>query len=254
MRKDSNTISDESSRTDLSTSLRDRTCAGISLAVGLCRICAFEHYLRGWRHMNKYEELYRQDEYYWGFKPSPTCLKVLTAMPPTRRLKLLDIGCGEGRNAVFFARNGYDVTAFDLAQSGVDKTKRLAERVGVDLKVFRADINEYRLTETFDILFSTGVLHYVPQELREELFDNYKAFTSDNGIHMFSVFVKKPFIAPAPDGEATSKTWISGELLTHYHDWLVEHCTEEIFDCMSGGVAHKHCTDRVLARKVTSLV
>ena len=95
--------------------------------------------------MNKYEELYKQDEYYWGFKPSATCLKVLTAMPPTRRLKLLDIGCGEGRNAVFFARNGYEVTAFDLAQSGVDKTKRLAERVGVHVEVFRADMNEYRL-------------------------------------------------------------------------------------------------------------
>jgi tellurite methyltransferase len=174
-------------------------------------------------------------------------------MPPTRRLKLLDIGCGEGRNAVFFARNGYDVTAFDLAQSGVDKTKRLAERIGVDLEVFRADINEYRLTDKFDILFSVGVLHYVPEELRQELFDNYKAFTSDNGIHMFSVFVTKPFIAPAPDSETTAKKWISGELLSHYQDWLVEYSTEEIFDCMSSGVPHKHCTDRVLARKVPPL-
>jgi tellurite methyltransferase len=203
--------------------------------------------------MNKYEELYKQDEYYWGFKPSPTCLKVLTAMPPTRRLKLLDIGCGEGRNAVFFAHNGYEVTAFDLAQSGVDKTKRLAERVAVHVEVFRADINEYRLAETFDILFSVGVLHYVPKELRQELFDNYKAFTSDNGIHMFSVFVRKPFIAPAPDSEATTQKWISGELLTYYHDWMIEYCTEEIFDCMSSGVAHQHCTDRVLARKVAPL-
>lgn len=200
---------------------------------------------------NRYDELYKQEEYYWGFKPSPTCFKVLSVMPPTRHLKLLDIGCGEGRNAVFFARNGYDVTAFDLSQAGVDKTKRIAEKVGVDLKVFKADINEYRLTEHYDILFSVGVLHYVPKELRQEIFENYKEYTNENGIHMFSVFVRKPFIEPAPDREPTAQAWISGELLMHYHDWLVEYCTEEIFDCTSGGIPHKHCTDRVLARKIS---
>lgn len=206
---------------------------------------------RGEVMANRYDELYKQEEYYWGFKPSPTCLKVLSAMPPTRHLKLLDIGCGEGRNAVFFARNGYDVTAFDLLQAGVDKTKRIAEKVGVDLKVFQADVNEFRLTEHYDILFSVGVLHYIPKELREEIFENYKEYTNENGIHMFSVFVRKPFIDRAPDRESTAQAWISGELLMHYHDWLVEYCTEEIFDCTSGGIPHKHCTDRVLARKIS---
>ena len=44
-------------------------------------------------------------------------------MPPTRPLKVLDIGCGEGKDAVFFARNGYDVTAFDLSKEGIEKGK-----------------------------------------------------------------------------------------------------------------------------------
>ena len=39
--------------------------------------------------------------------------------PPEQPLKLLDIGCGEGRNAVFFARNGYNVTAFDISEKGI---------------------------------------------------------------------------------------------------------------------------------------
>lgn len=39
-------------------------------------------------------------------------------MPPITPLKLLVIGCGEGRNAVFFARNGYEVSAFDLSTKG----------------------------------------------------------------------------------------------------------------------------------------
>lgn len=43
--------------------------------------------------------------------------------PPDEPLKLLNIVCGEGRNAVFFARNGHLATAFDLSKVGVEKTK-----------------------------------------------------------------------------------------------------------------------------------
>ncbi|WP_286119110.1 class I SAM-dependent methyltransferase [Thermoactinomyces sp. DSM 45891] len=60
--------------------------------------------------------------------------------------KLLDIGCGEGRNAVFFARNGYDVTAFDISDAGIEKTKRLADHVGVEVNVFKADLLDFRYT------------------------------------------------------------------------------------------------------------
>jgi tellurite methyltransferase len=79
---------------------------------------------------------------------------------------------------------------------------------------------------------------------------NYKQYTSSNGIHMFSVFVRKPFISPAPEKEVTSQKWISGELFTYYHDWKIEFCTEDIFDCMSSGIPHKHASNRVLARKM----
>ncbi len=92
---------------------------------------------------NIYDEIYKQGDYYWGFNPSPTCYKVLQTMPPARQLKLLDIGCGEGRNSVFFSRNGYDVTAFDLSDAGVEKTKKLAEKIGVNINVFKADITDY---------------------------------------------------------------------------------------------------------------
>ncbi len=171
-------------------------------------------------------------------------------MSPDRPLKLLDIGCGEGRNSVFFARNGYDVTAFDLSKAGVEKTRRLADKIGVKINVFKADVNDFRLEEEFDILFSTGVLHYIPSELRKEILENYKKYTSPNGIHMFSVFVNKPFIEPAPEKEVYAQKWISGELFTYYHDWKVEFCTEEIFDCMSSGIPHKHATNRILTRRV----
>ncbi len=201
---------------------------------------------------NYYRDKYAGEEYYWGVKPSLTCIEVLKYMPPVKPYRLLDIGCGEGRNAVFFARNGYRVTAFDLEEQGLEKTSRLARSAGVEnhLNLFQADINEFRLTEEYDILFSTGTLHYLLEELREEIIHNYKQYTCKGGLHMFSVFVKKPFIPPAPEREETARVWLTGELFTFYYDWKVEWCVEEIFDCNSSGVPHRHAVDRLLVRKV----
>lgn len=200
---------------------------------------------------NIYDEKYDRKEYYWGKKPSLLCYKIMKLMPPDKPLKLLDIGCGEGRNAVFFARNGYDVTAFDSSPKGVEKTQRYADETSAPINVFPADINKFRLKEKFDIIFSTGALHYIPQELRKEIFDNHKLFTNDNGLCAYSVFVTKPFIPTAPDAERTAQKWLSGEILTYYHDWLIQFCHEEIFDCNSAGIPHKHAINRIIARKTS---
>ena len=90
---------------------------------------------------NPYDERYDSETYYWGTRPSRMAYEVLQRAPPDRPLKLLVIGCGEGRNAVFFARNGYHVSAFDLSAVGVEKTKRLAARAGKEVRAFQADVN-----------------------------------------------------------------------------------------------------------------
>lgn len=196
-----------------------------------------------------YEKEYETEDYYWGLVPSKLCLSVLELMPPVRQLKVLDIGCGEGKNSVFFARNGYDVSAFDISTAGLEKLQHLCNQMNVIVNSFRSDINDYRLNTPFDILFSSGVLHYIKPELREGLFANYKDNTRKNGIHVFNVFVDKPFIDPPPENEPNAHPWISGELLTYYHDWEIIKFEEIIFDCLSSGIPHQHAMDIMIAKK-----
>lgn len=205
------------------------------------------------RPITIYEEAYLTQDYYWGTEPNQACYQVLQRMPPTKPIKLLDIGCGEGKDAVFFARNGYEVTAFDVSDAGIEKTKRLADQIGVHVNVFKADILDYRLDQQFDVIFSSGVLHYIKPEFRQEIFDNYKQFTNPNGIHFLNVFVNKPFIAPPPEKEPNAYKWHSGELLAHYHDWFIQESSEIVFDCNSSGIPHKHAMTSLIAQKTTSL-
>jgi tellurite methyltransferase len=199
-----------------------------------------------------YEEAYNIEDYYWGIVPSTICYKVLEQLPPTKHLRLLDIGCGEGKDAIFFARNGYDVTAFDISEAGVRKTKKLADKFGVNVNVFRADLLDHRLSSNFDIIYSSGVFHYIASDYRSELINNYKQHTNLNGIHVLNVFVEKPFIAPPPENEPNAHKWHSGELLRHYHDWLVIDSSEIIFDCNSSGIPHKHAMTKLMVQRVDS--
>lgn len=203
-----------------------------------------------------YDKRYNTEEYYWGLTPNHICYDIMKILPPIKPYRVLDIGCGEGKDAVFFAKCGYTVTAFDISEQGIEKAKRLAEYNKVEVGFFKADIFDYRPTDEYDIIFSSGVLHYIPLTERKEFFESLKAHTSDIGINALNVFVQKPFIAPAPDNtedEDKIHPWYSGELFGYYHDWMFHTCKEEIFDCNSSGIPHKHCMDTLIAKKQQEL-
>lgn len=199
-----------------------------------------------------YDRRYSTEEYYWGLVPNRICYDIMKLLPPVRPYRLLDMGCGEGKDAVFFARCGYAVTAFDISEQGIEKAKRLAEYNKVDVHFLKADLFDYRPDGEYDIIFSSGVLHFIQQSGRKELCDSLKAHTANGGINALNVFVKKPFIRRAPDStrdEEKRHPWHSGELFGYYHDWLFHTCREEVFDCNSGGKPHKHCMDTLIAQK-----
>lgn len=200
-----------------------------------------------------YEKRYQTDDYYWGLIPNNLCYEIMRLRPPVSPLKVLDIGCGEGKDAVFLAKNGYIVSAFDVTDSGIEKGKMLAEKSGTYVDFFKANILDYRLSEKFDIIFSSGVFHYITPDVRAEIAENLKLHTNENGIHAINVFVEKPFIKRAPDLERSEESrspWKSGELFTYYHDWLLHKTEEIIFDCNSGGKLHQHCMDILIAERV----
>jgi tellurite methyltransferase len=203
------------------------------------------------RKVNPYDQRYAGPDYYWGKKPSAMCDKVIEIIRPSSDFhpKLLDLGCGEGRNAVYFAKHGFRVFGLDSSLPGLRKMKKYAEEAGVQVEAIHADIVTYEPEDTYDVIFSTGTLQYLPPKVREQRFKQYKDSTSPEGINALSVFVKKPFIARAPDAEDTAYPYKSGELMSYYWDWEILHCTEEIFDCMSSGVPHKHAVNRIITKR-----
>ena len=72
-------------------------------------------------------KLYSNSVYEYEVLPDGKSICIRSVIPkkkPVKPLKVLDLGCGEEKDAVFLARNGYIVTAFDLSETGIENRKR----------------------------------------------------------------------------------------------------------------------------------
>lgn len=194
-----------------------------------------------------YNEKYDSDEFYWGKQPSSTARIFLQMFPPHEGQTLIELGCGEGRDSIFFACTGYQVTSFDFSAEGVRKSIARAKELNLSIEFFQADINEYRLEKSYDVVFASGALHYIPQNLRKEIISNYKQFTNLGGVHAFMVPIDKPFVPKNPQDDPLEQDWLSGEILTYYHDWEIVFFSEEIQD--DGQTGYKWVFNRMIARE-----
>ncbi|MEP6859376.1 MAG: methyltransferase domain-containing protein [Deltaproteobacteria bacterium] len=89
-----------------------------------------------------WDQRYGSDEYAYGTEPNDFLRAEAHQIPPGPVLCLAE---GEGRNAVFLAQRGYQVTAVDLAIEGLHKAERLARRHGVTLELVQADLATFDL-------------------------------------------------------------------------------------------------------------
>ncbi len=91
-----------------------------------------------------WDERYATENYICGKEPVPFLAEKLEILPRGRALCL---AAGEGRNAVFLAQRGWQVTAVDISARAVEKCTTLARERGVTVEAHRADLMEWDLGE-----------------------------------------------------------------------------------------------------------
>ena len=105
--------------------------------------------------------------------------------------RALDIGCGQGRDALMLARHGYHVTGVDASQVGIEQmlTQAAAENLPVTGVV--ADFYEYELSETYDAIVLDSILHFEKGDKVKEiaLLNKLSACLNEDG-YLF-IFVHK---------------------------------------------------------------
>ena len=185
--------------------------------------------------------------------PSHEIVEVLPALPPGA--KVLDLGCGEGRNSLFLAQKGFDVTAIDRSAAGINKLKTMAGRAGVALRPIVADIATIDLDEDYDLVMAHGVLYYLTNDEWRELLLQVKDRTRPGGFNIYTIFIFDQEY-PRPHEFKSARytgSFSPGELKEFYRGWEVIRDDRYVkWDQHPGIPLHYHPIEKLVARKITA--
>ncbi|GAV21850.1 class I SAM-dependent methyltransferase [Carboxydothermus pertinax] len=199
---------------------------------------------------DKLQEIYLKEEYYWRTEPNELSRKVLKYIPEDQRKerKLVDIGAGEGRDSVFFAKEGFEVLAVDISPAGLMKAEKLASKEKVAIKTLDADINDLIMPKEVDIIYSIGTLQYLHPQNRNRQFQHLKEKTRDGGLHILFAFIEHPEVEIAPDWGKNEYLYGREELQSYDKEWDILDTYEYIFDCSSSSIPHRHAARVIIAK------
>ena len=134
-----------------------------------------------------WNERYASQDYVYGIEPNEF---FASQLPGLKIGKILFPAEGEGRNAVFAAKLGWDVAAFDQSEEGKKKADSLAnsQQVAIDYQV--ADLNEVAYpAESFDALVL--IFAHFPAHLRRGFHRKLISFLKPSGILILEGFSKE---------------------------------------------------------------
>ena len=110
-----------------------------------------------------WDERYTRDDYLFGTEPAAFLAAHAKLLEPGMRA--LVVADGEGRNSVFVAEHGVEVTAMDASPVGAAKAKRLADQRGVSVDFQVADIHEWDWTaRQYDLVIGIFIQFLAPHE------------------------------------------------------------------------------------------
>jgi SAM-dependent methyltransferase len=176
-----------------------------------------------------FDSVYEANERFWwkgqrrhSLKPEdyPSSLlaqQILRVLADRPNGRALDIGAGEGADAIRLALLGYEVDAVELSPVGAEKIKYFAREAGAKVRVTVGDAQNYRPEGLYDVVTCNGVLHYVAD--KDSVISLMQDATAENGINVISLWSDYtpvpechefvPIYSDAEDGVVTSryKAW-----------------------------------------------
>lgn len=111
---------------------------------------------------NFWDQQFSTEGYKYGTAPNAFLTEQVHRIAPHSRV--LVPGDGEGRNGVWLAEQGHQVTALDVSTVGLQKAKALAMDRGVSVQLLLADLEDWRADALFDAVVLTYV--HLPSDLR----------------------------------------------------------------------------------------
>ena len=136
---------------------------------------------------NQYNSLYASKEVIFGDgKPIESVVKLNKHLDGGT---VLDIGGGEGRNALYLAKQGFEVSVSDLSKVGIEKINSAAKEGGLNIDTHVTDTITEGIDRTYNSIVISFMLHHVLECDAEKLIAETQKHTYKNGVHVVATFM-----------------------------------------------------------------
>lgn len=207
------------------------------------------------KQTSPYERLYASSvaNILWGAGPGRLLPALVSGDHPKRAL---DIGCGDGKNALYLEQAGYRVHGVDCAEEALRGLRNRFAAVGLEPKgkYLRNDVADLRLrTQSYGALISYGLFHCLPTDNREEIHLRLQASICVGGRMAFTCLTDRMPLSGNHLTPGVSLARLS-EVKNLMRGWRVEHWSEgTIVEEHPPFVGeHAHSAVWVMARRVST--
>lgn len=112
-----------------------------------------------------YDKYYKEENLFG--EPYPELVEFFTDYPFKR--EVLDLGCGQGRNAIVLAQLGYSVTGIDKSKVGINQMNRIGLAMNLDLNGYVKDVYTFSHFEEYDIVLMDSMFHFSKKDKEREI-------------------------------------------------------------------------------------
>ncbi|WP_312453617.1 tellurite resistance methyltransferase TehB [Pseudescherichia sp.] len=138
----------------------------------------------------------------------------------------LDLGCGNGRNSLYLAANGYSVTAWDKNPMSIANIERIKAAEGLEnLEIATVDLNALTFDGEYDFILSTVVMMFLEPQTIPGLIANMQRTTVPGG---YNLIVAAMDTEDLPCTVGFPFAFKTGELAEYYSGWEVVKYNEDV--------------------------
>ncbi len=130
---------------------------------------------------------FSRDGFLYGLKPNTFLASKIKLLK--KESELLCLGEGEGRNAIFFAKRGFSVTAVDASNIGLEKLNQRAKEENLDIHTVCLDLDTWEDAKKYDVIVASYLHMYKDQRVR--LFEKIENSLKENAYFIGEFFSTK---------------------------------------------------------------
>ena len=130
--------------------------------------------------MSEYDQQYGQVPNFFGSEPSPILVSFGDRIPSGS--KVLDIGVGQGRHALYLAHKDYPVVGIDTSQVAIDTVRQMAAQKNLPVDLWLGSFVDYLPENSFGAVLCFGLMQTLPRTLGASLLYRLREWTQPGGV------------------------------------------------------------------------